>query len=174
MPIAGGRPSTGSRGAKDMDNGWESRLLDAWSSPPCGFYVLVFILSLGVRAVVCLSRAWQISFRSPPERHFGRIFWQNFKGQVRQNPDESDYLLPFFVGTAELLAFPYLMRLQAWSVLGAWIGFKTLAQFEEWKTSRNAFNRYLFSTALVIFFSFFLARHYFPISPYNDRSYMMP
>jgi hypothetical protein len=137
------------------------RLLTDWHSPPCGFYVSVIVASLLVRAMVCLLRAWQFSFRSSPERRFGTIFWENFRGQVRENPDESDYLLPFFVGTLELVAFPYLMHEGQWAVIGAWLGFKTLAQFEQWKKERNNFNRFLLSTAVVIFLSFFLARWFF-------------
>ena len=139
-----------------MDD-WGIKLLHGVHAPAWYFYPLVIVGSLSVRAIVCALRAWEITFRFWG-RQFGTVFCEHFKGRVWENPIESDYCLPLYVGTLELFAFPFLMQQGAWSVLGAWVGFKTIAQFEAWTRDRNAFNRYLLSTAVVIFLSFFLAR----------------
>ena len=76
--------------------------------------------------------------------------------------DRSDYLLPLILGIIELLTYPVLMATGAWTAIGAWIGFKTVAQFNLWKANRSAFNRYLIGNALVVILSlFFLVPYVF-------------
>jgi uncharacterized membrane protein HdeD (DUF308 family) len=69
------------------------------------------------------------------------------------NPDDlhrSDFWLTTILGSLELLSYPVLLKIELWTVIGAWIGFKTVAQWRVWTESRSQFNRYLTGNALVI------------------------
>lgn len=63
------------------------------------------------------------------------ITWRNFVGQDyvfqeswREHSDliRGDRLTSFFLGLLELLVYPILIALQAWLLIGSWVGLKTL------------------------------------------------
>jgi len=61
------------------------------------------------------------------------------------------------LGVLELVVFPVLMATEHWSYVGAWLGFKTLAQAVRWNEDRGVFNRFLIGSALIIVASYYLA-----------------
>jgi len=48
------------------------------------------------------------------------------------------------------------MRLEAWPVIGAWLGFKTVAKWRKWTEGRAEYNLFLIGNALVLFAAYTL------------------
>jgi hypothetical protein len=86
--------------------------------------------------------------------HFPVALWRYLIGvhpnDIPLDRIRSDFLLTTFLGTLELISYPVLLQMGSWSVIGAWIGFKTIAQWAAWIKNRNQFNRYLIGNALVL------------------------
>jgi hypothetical protein len=148
---------------------WEEMLVGGWSiGHPFRYVGSAIVLSISVRAVLSLIRALK------PERpeYVGRSLfsrgWLRFVGVFLRSwgreiwPSPSFDLDPWFVGTIELRAYPVLMRLHAWPVIGAWLGFKTLAQWDAWKRGRAQYNQFLIGNALVVCAAFLLVHHVEP------------
>jgi hypothetical protein len=51
--------------------------------------------------------------------------------------NEPGNLFPFILGTIELISYPILMATNNSSYIGAWLGFKTLAQWKYWSENRQ-------------------------------------
>ncbi|MEA4976257.1 MAG: hypothetical protein VB046_11020 [Paludibacter sp.] len=81
-----------------------------------------------------------------------------FLGVVKQNSHYSDYWFNFILGTIEILVYPILLKLNAIIIIGAWLGFKTLAQWKIWEDKRLVFNRFLIGNALVVILSYWILR----------------
>lgn len=132
-----------------------------------GYVIFAFVLSLIVRLVLSLFRAGEISHKTAMP--FWDAFCYSFRGffpkpiKDGRNDQHSDYLGPFFLGWIELLTYPIFIILNAWSVIGAWLAFKTVAQWSGWKKNRSPFNRYLIGNALIVIFSaLFLVGAFYP------------
>jgi hypothetical protein len=69
---------------------------------------------------------------------------------VRDDAVRSDFWLPTILGSLELVSYPVLLQIGSWTAIGAWIGFKTVAQWNVWIKNRSQFNRYLIGNALVV------------------------
>jgi len=65
-----------------------------------------------------------------------------------------DFWYNTFLGFLELLAFPLLIRTEQYGIVGAWIGFKSLAQWNAWNKNRYVFNRFLIAHAVIIIICF--------------------
>lgn len=61
-----------------------------------------------------------------------------------------DYFTTFIIGSFELAAYPVLMATGAWTVIGAWMGLKTAAQWREWSRDRTVFHMFLIGNLMVI------------------------
>ncbi len=127
------------------------KLLNAWtiSNLPV-FILLVPTLSLVIRCVSCMLRAMEPSESEPPS--FGARFVESFRG-FPAIETRGDYWHAFLLGCIEFASYPILMATGAWSVIGAWLGFKTLAVWKHWSESRPAFNRFLICNALILILS---------------------
>jgi hypothetical protein len=68
-----------------------------------------------------------------------------------------DYWYNTALGAMELVAFPALMVLGEWSIIGGWIAFKALAQWRRWNDNRFVFNRFLLANAVQVWASLFLS-----------------
>jgi len=99
---------------------------------------------------------------SPPEKHddsppekYGIHLWRNLKGVHPNDPKgtKSDLWSATFLGLLELLSYPVIMATGAWTIIGAWIGLKTLAQWKTWQENRFSYNQYLIGNALVVLLS---------------------
>jgi hypothetical protein len=109
------------------------------------------------------SVLWQISF--------GEAWWKFLKGihpedygrllnscqRVTDDAVRSDFWLPTILGSLELVSYPVLLQIGSWTAIGAWIGFKTVAQWNVWTKNRSQFNRYLIGNALVVIGSLVLS-----------------
>ena len=129
---------------------WEDKLLCGWSMggwTVALFLVGVLICSVAVRAAIATVKA----LKPWPQGRWRRRWWECFRIAPGFDLD------PTILGTLELLAYPVLMSVQAWPVIGAWLGFKTLAQWDAWKQGRAQYNQFLIGNALVVMLSFVLA-----------------
>ena len=134
-------------------------LISGWSLGT-SYLPLVLGLALGVRTFMSLLRAVE----RPAGNQYLWIAGLLFLGRGLPAPHGGqqdlvpDYWHPFILGLFELMAYPVLMATGNWRFVGAWLAFKTLAQWKHWAKYRVAFNRFLIGNALVLFCSFlFLA-----------------
>ncbi len=72
--------------------------------------------------------------------------------------EHDDLWIPFYIGLGELLAFPILMRLKFYALIGGWIAIKSAGSWGGWRTSRTSFTRFLLATILILLISYGLAR----------------
>ena len=86
-------------------------------------------------------------------RRFLARLLQGLSGFGAPEHDQNDCLRPFFLGLIEFATYPVLMVTGNWSFIGAWLMFKTLAQWKTWAEHRDVFNRFLIGNALVIILS---------------------
>jgi hypothetical protein len=147
--------------------GWEGRLIAGWHIPHpwhYGFVVLgLTVVARGLIAVVRALKPWPVRRRCFPtwKEFFCFPAWKAFVIACgcrwwRHFVIAPDFDLdPSIVGTLELIAYPILMRAGAWTVIGAWLAFKTAAQWDAWKQGRAAYNQFLIGNALVLGASFF-------------------
>jgi hypothetical protein len=125
-----------------------------WHNVKLLCYVLTAIIfSLIIRLVlshfsaVHLSYIEDFKYRDGFRAAFCGKIDHSWKKGLRQR---SDFGIPFLLGTIELLAYPILLATGAVTVIGAWLGLKTVAQWSTWKEQRYTFNRFLLGNALVI------------------------
>jgi hypothetical protein len=147
-----------------MENitGWEQKLIGRWEIDAGWRYgAWVIGLALLIRFAACALRAMEPAPPSFP-RAFLRRLGRYFRGfYAADDPSGGDYWYPDYwhptiLGTLELIGYPVLMAVGAWSAIGAWLAFKALAQWENWKTSRPAYNRFLIGNALAVMLAFWL------------------
>ncbi|MCG8561113.1 MAG: hypothetical protein MI824_15050 [Hyphomicrobiales bacterium] len=116
-----------------------------------GYLALVLVFSLAIRAFLTMLRAIEQAHQADGGLAVFVAFWRtSFVGFHPDDPDNrhSDYWQPFIIGSLELSAYPVLMATGAWTAVGAWIGLKTISQWNVWSSHREAFNRFLIGNAL--------------------------
>lgn len=118
------------------------------------FLLFAFLLSLLVRVISVLLRATELASASKDNKFF-ELLWKSFLG-FGDDPTKYDYWHPFILGWLEFTIYPVLMVTGTWTVIGAWLGFKTLAQWKHWSEHRPAFNRFLICNVLVVVLSLLL------------------
>ncbi|MBL6613371.1 MAG: hypothetical protein ISP45_05155 [Reyranella sp.] len=131
------------------------KLADGWVISSNWYFFWVLCFALCVRLISCALRSFEL-WGDNKGANFWGLVWRSFKGVHEQGSKESDFWFPYILGCLELLAYPILIKTGAFTVIGAWLGFKTLAQWEHWKVRRQAFNRFLIGNALIVFASQFL------------------
>lgn len=100
-------------------------------------------------------------------RRFVIYFWRNLGG-FHPDDDErpkSDFWFTSLLGLLELWSYPVLMATGAWTVIGAWLGFKTVAQYKRWNDDRVSFVLYLIGNALIVLLSLLVLVPYVKITP---------
>lgn len=131
-------------------------VLGAWSikTPWCyGVWVVAF--AFAIRVFLSFLKAIE-AHTNRPSLSFGDLWWWKFKGKK----GHSDYWQPFVMGLVELGTFPVLMAIGKFEYIGAWVGFKVVAQAVLWKEQRNVFSRFLIGTALCLLGSYWLATEF--------------
>jgi|GEM_PF-3456346 len=147
-----------------------------------GWYLsAVFGASIFIRVVHAVLRAWKMHHE---QEVIGRIsFWKfvgrNISGihpiKRKENgeiasPRWSDYWYTFILGSLEILAYPILLVTGNWGAVGAWIGFKALAQWKVWPTDRAVFNLFLIGNGLNVLASVVLSFVFF--NGYSEKLYL--
>jgi hypothetical protein len=97
-----------------------------------------------------------IKFHEPGEAWpFWHAFWECFKG-FGANKAHADLWLNFFIGFAELAAYPILMKTGFLSTIAAWLALRTAGSWSGWRVSRTSFNRFLFNNICELAIAYFL------------------
>ena len=136
-------------------------IVDLVSRPNCYWWCLYIflclVLSVLVRVIMCAFRAWasgDLEARSELGKSWKKKRWclryLDLLPGFGHGPEVDDYWLSFWVGLAELLVYPFLMKMGDMAVVGAWLVIKTAGQWNTWAKKRTAFNRYLFGNILVL------------------------
>jgi hypothetical protein len=126
-------------------------LIDTWSvERPFAYFAFVVLGSLAVRFVSAVLKSLESSAGSGG---FHGEFKKCFRGFGSKEQKHDDHWHPFILGLFELSAYPVLMVTENWTFIGAWLAFKTLAQWKRWEEKRTAFNRFLIGNLLVLFLS---------------------
>ena len=137
----------------------EIALLRVHIASPGSYLAIALVASLVIRLLLALFRAYQLKAeeKSPFVVELRRAFAglpSEAKHRNGKGPNEpvaqGDYLTPLMLGFLELVAYPPLLLASQWVYIGAWIGFKTIAQYKHWSDDRAIFNRYLVGNALVV------------------------
>ena len=85
------------------------------------------------------------------------LWWKAFRGFGFTG---LDHWMVGILGLLELIAYPVLMFADKWSFIGAWLGFKTISQWNRWGTDRNSFVRFLIGNILVLIAAYFILGRY--------------
>jgi hypothetical protein len=130
-----------------MDNafnllqGWQ---VSCWSS----YFLFAVLASLFVRTVLSVI----IGFEPGRSSYYCERWKDAFFGREGGGNHWSSTAL----GVLEALSYPVLMVTDNWSFIGAWLGFKTVAQWSVWQNKREAFNRFLIGNLLLLIISLLL------------------
>lgn len=122
---------------------------------PVVFLILVIVYGLCIRLFLSMLRAFDVdssplsSIRSNTIEYFCGFY-------LSTETDHSDHWLTFILGIIELSIYPILIVTHNWSFIGAWLGFKTVAQWGTWGKNRNTFNRFLIGNVIVLLVSYLL------------------
>ena len=84
-----------------------------------------------------------------------RRFWIVLAGASKKDPFP-DFWYNTILGAIELAIFPILMKAHQYGMIGAWIGFKSVAQWSAWNKNRYVFNRFLIAHAVIVIISWFM------------------
>jgi hypothetical protein len=113
--------------------------------------------SLAVRLIQCCIRAVMPKgeVKEDEKWHAMKVrerYWIAFKGW---DWESGDRWLPYFVGLAELLAYPILFHFEQVTVIGGRIALKTSGNWAVWQERRHAFYSFLLGNIVIIFVSYF-------------------
>jgi hypothetical protein len=140
-------------GSSKMD-----RLAHDWHIAPLWKYLLLgFLLQALMRVVMSALGAIELTYTpgDAPRLPYRVNFRRNLRGlhPNDRKGQKSDLWIATILGLLELWSYPVLMATGAWTVIGAWLGFKTVAQWRTWQENRFSYNRYLLGNALVVILS---------------------
>lgn len=124
------------------------------------YFITLLIFSLLIRAFLASLRALKRNgeIREPFLECAWGIFLGFPMGQTDEDIKKADHWCNYILGLIELSGYSILMAANEWKIIGAWLGFKTLAQWNVWKDDRTTFNRFLIGNAIVVIVAFiFLA-----------------
>ena len=143
------------------------------------YIALLFSINIIIRAVFSALRALAAKY-DPKEEQLKHVAFYNlptydkfkiiFRGvreydktgnEIGIREPHPDLRYNSILGFIELLTFPILLRVDGYAIVGAWIAFKTVAQWSKWtQYNRLTFNRYLIGCAIQVLISFTLM-HFF-------------
>jgi hypothetical protein len=124
---------------------WNVDLIAGWSN---GALVLYIALALVLSAFARIALAWVRAIKPGQYGTTRSLWWKYICSSAALDLD------PTILGTLELLVYPLLMKAHAWTFIGAWLGFKTLGQWNAWQQRRAEYNLFLIGNALVLILSF--------------------
>lgn len=129
-------------------------------SEPGRYFATVILWQLAIRIGHSFIRAFKQAHEADGALlTFVVMAWRNFRGFHRKwSNQSSDYWYTFILGSLELAAYPVLMSLNVWAVIGAWIGLKTIAQWSVWSNDRAVFNLFLIGNVAVLAVAFFVLK----------------
>jgi hypothetical protein len=141
---------------------WEAKLFDGWNIGgligTLAYAEWVVIFSILVRLFVTWVRAAKPREWGVPPEFVDRWMYFFF-------PSRNLDLDPTILGTLELSVYPILMKVEAWTVIGAWLAFKTVGKWKAWEETRAPYNLFLIGNATVLALSFLLANVFVHAQP---------
>lgn len=134
---------------------------------PLSYGASVVLAALILRILFALIKAIRVPFDTEPEIggetptavriSYFKAVWQIVRGiSPKHSPVGSDYWYTFLIGLFELAVYPVLIACEAWAILGAWMGLKTVAQWGVWANDRSTFNLFLIGNLMVLMAAFFV------------------
>lgn len=148
--------------------------MDGLSKPwhlvtPLGYVCLVLSLSLIVRLIHSCLAGLQYSHLQKLRSHKLHIttyptwtessYWAFHGFSPCPKSVRPNYWYQFIIGSAEMSAYPILIAVNSFDVIGVWIGFKAIVQWSTWITDRTIFNLFLIGNITTIFISFSLVKY---------------
>jgi hypothetical protein len=118
------------------------------------YLAVAFVAASVIRLLISLLWAREVATKEPRSGDYWLRYWNRIK--LRDERD-TDHAHPWVLGFLELVIVPVLIKAGFWAAIGAWFTFKTAGQWDQWKTSRHMFNRFLIGNALLIIFSWLIA-----------------
>ena len=106
------------------------------------------VLSVLIRIILSGLRASE----APKDRR--RAFLQIFQGFQ----SDGDYWQSTLLGALELAVYPVLLATGKPEYIGAWLALKALPRLGAWEKLRSTYQKFLIGNALVLVFSYALAR----------------
>jgi len=140
------------------------QIMGAWEIHHYVCYIAVAVLlAIAMRLLMAYFRALAVVRRDYPEAGpenmiYGR--WLAFQEIVWSRTlmkEHADLWLPFLIGLAEFLAYPILIRLDAYVLIGGWLAIKSAGNWGGWRISRTSYNRFLVANISNVFISYWLA-----------------
>jgi hypothetical protein len=150
-----------------MDAAASTTIYGCWRVTSLGcYFAIAVIVALAERLLLIFFRSLAVArgdFPDAKEGHnthpMSRGFGIMLCGFGRQK-EHADFWLPFFIGLAELLAYPVFVRVDAYELLGGWLVLKTAGQWSGWQHSRTSFNRFLLANIINVFVAYFWLSRY--------------
>lgn len=141
------------------------RIMGAWEIHHYICYVAVAVLlAIAMRLLMAYFRALAVIRRDYPEAgpenmiYGRRLAFKEIVWSCTLMKEHADLWLPFLIGLAEFLAYPILIRLDAFVLIGGWLAIKSAGNWGGWRISRTSYNRFLVANILNLFISYGLAR----------------
>ncbi len=119
--------------------------------------MLAVIGSLLVRCLLTLFTSFEVKIKEPKTPFFS-IFRSFFVGTGVDGNRSFDHFQTFILGVMELSIYPILLIANKPEYIGGWLALKTLPQWSRWTEERWVYNRFLIGNALIIVYSYFVAR----------------
>lgn len=125
---------------------------------PCLYFGSCFLFALVIRIVNSVFKAGSIVKEDEPKcdgytsKGFRKEFFYALGGMHRPYFDLG---LPFLIGFAELMAYPFLFKTAHTEVIGGWLLIRAAAGWSGWSKSRTSYYRFLLSSLMTVFFAYF-------------------
>ncbi|MFC7047979.1 hypothetical protein [Emcibacter nanhaiensis] len=132
-----------------------STLITQQVSSPCIFVAFAAIVPLLPRLIRCYVEGIRQEIKGE--------FWLIFKGVGGETADRksipADFWLSYVIGFAEMLAYPLLIINDQTTMIGFWLGFKTIHRWNYAPNyDRGPYNLYLVGNLIVLMGAYFSAR----------------
>jgi hypothetical protein len=130
------------------------------------YLIIVIGIAIAFRIVISIMKVLEYWYMPLDINRYSvfKRFRVILSGFNRQDPFP-DFWYNTFIGVLELFTFPIFIQAEQYSIIGAWIGFKSVAQWNAWNKNRYVFNRFLIVHALIIIFCFLVLKRFVSIDP---------
>lgn len=139
-----------------------------------GYIGAAFFISIVFRMFMSLLQSLELKYSGPKDliEQKNLIFidvYISFLYGQNPNNNRNDLFYNFLLGFFELLIYPILIKSSNIEIIGAWLGFKALAQWGRWNKERLIYNRFLIANLLIVVISYFLSHIYIILGMQNAR-----
>jgi hypothetical protein len=136
---------------------------------PATYFFYAIIWTIIFRIIISGLKVIEYNY-NVENRRFNNIFWLKrfwliFVGFSGNDPFP-DFWYNSILGGIEISVFPILIKTGQYAMVGAWIGFKSVAQWNAWNKNRYVFNRFLIIHALILILCFTWLSNSIEIDPH--------